>query len=497
MGTSKRSFEMKHFTTYITIALALGLGLTLALLYVLGVHPYPVLAAPGDLFVTTAGTGTACTQDTPCSLQTALGQAVSGDTIYVAQGTYTGTGAAVVTVTQSITLAGGWDGAPAGAVVRAPAAYPTTLDGEGLRRVVFITGSVASAIDGFIITRGNASNAADYTGIGGGIYSHGANPAITNNIITNNVAFTSITSRGMGGGIYMEGATSAVIAGNLIVSNTASTDYQGKGGGVFVQLSNVAITDNTFQGNVAGVTANSMGGGLGLSGGLVSVNGNLIQGNTSSPAGEGFGGGFYSQFGEPALAGNTIVNNTAPYGAVTFEHNAHITLTNNIVAQNSRGVFVRGNAGNPLSGILVNNTIVQNDGEGVYVGWYSSGYATLVLTNNIVAGHTVGVYAYPDAGTNVVTATHTLFYDNITNTVGSLITSANAITGSDHLFVNPAEGDYHILPHSPAIDAGIDVPWLTTDIDGDARPWPSGGIYDIGADEARWLPPVYLPLVLR
>ena len=152
---------MKRFTHHTAIALTLGLGLTLALLWVLNAHPRPVLADPGDLFVTTSGTGTACTQDTPCVLQTALGQAVNGDTIYVAQGTYTGTGSAVVTVTQSITLAGGWNGAPSGAVVRAPDTYTTTLDGEIARRVVYISGDITPTLDGFSITRGDA------TGLGG------------------------------------------------------------------------------------------------------------------------------------------------------------------------------------------------------------------------------------------------------------------------------------------------------------------------------------------
>ncbi len=74
-----------------------------------------VLANPGSLFVTVTGSGTACTQAQPCGLQTALGRAVDGDSVYVGAGTYTGSGAAVVTITTGITLYGGWNGAASGA----------------------------------------------------------------------------------------------------------------------------------------------------------------------------------------------------------------------------------------------------------------------------------------------------------------------------------------------------------------------------------------------
>ena len=324
-----------------------------------------------------------------------------------------------------------------------------------------------------------------------------ANPIITNNVITNNIAFTSTSSWGYGGGIYVMSAASTVITGNLIANNIASTAYRGNGGGLGAwHVYGVIVSNNIIQDNIAG-DVNGSGGGLHLFAGVAIVSGNVIQNNKSASAGAGFGGGLYSQHCEPALDGNMIVNNTAAYGAVTFQQAHHITLTNNVVAQNSGGMFFRGYASKPLSGILINNTIVQNDSEGVYVGWYDSGYATLVLTNNIIVSHTIGIYTYPDpTNPNVVTATHTLFYDNITDTAGSIITSTGEITGSDPLFVDPVGWDYHILPGSPAIDAGIAVPWLTADIDGDARPWPVGGAYDIGADEAWWLPS-YLPLVLR
>jgi len=165
-----------------------------------------------------------------------------------------------------------------------------------------------------------------------------------------------------------------------------------------------------------------------------------------------------------------------------------------MISQNTGGgVYIQDNATFPITGILAHNTIAQNGYNGVCAGCSNPGFATLTLTNNIITGHTTGIYAYPDSNTSVVAATHSLFYDNDANIGGATITSTDEITGSDPLFLNAAGGNFHLLPNSPAIDTGTPIPWLTTDIDGDPRPLPAGGNLDIGADEADWLS-VYLPL---
>jgi parallel beta-helix repeat protein len=69
------------------------------------------------------------------------------------------------------------------------------------------------------------------------------------------------------------------------------------------------------------------------------------------------------------------------------------------------------------------------------------------------------------------------------------------------LFVNPASGDYHLKAGSPAIDAGLTLPTVTADLEGNSRPQGSG--YDIGAFEYASGPPpqlplsIYLPLVRK
>src|SRR5262245_32556894 len=132
-------------------------------------------AAPAR-FVAANGAGSTCTQATPCQLQQALSLAVNGDLIYVKQGTYTGSGAAVITVSHSITLFGGWSGNASGPIVRNPATYPTLIDGQNHRRGMFVSAGITPTIDGFVIKNGNATglinSCSEYSagGCGGGVF---------------------------------------------------------------------------------------------------------------------------------------------------------------------------------------------------------------------------------------------------------------------------------------------------------------------------------------
>lgn len=66
------------------------------------------------------------------------------------------------------------------------------------------------------------------------------------------------------------------------------------------------------------------------------------------------------------------------------------------------------------------------------------------------------------------------------------------------LFANPGSNDYHLKTGSPAINQGISLPSVTTDLEGHLRP--AGAGYDIGAYEYQeivWTAWVYLPLLRR
>ena len=479
-------------------------------------------ADPGYLFVSSSGSGNACTQAYPCALQTALIQATDGETICVAGGTYTSSGSAVITVTRSITLYGGWDGASSGPVVRDPEAHPTTLDGENARRVVSISGDITPTLDGFTIARGNATGLTANCGVsggnpdgcGGGVFVYQAHPLIANNVITNNVAAITTAgyptgTTGYGGGIYLYLANNAVISGNTIVSNTGSLANYGEGGGICIDGSNsVLVRANRVLSNVA--TAGSTwawGGGIAIFSGSGSVEDNEIADNWAMSTGAGDGGGLYQWYGstdfrrnrmtsnhggtavylghnQAIFEENQVVGNAADYG-VYITYNPGPVLVNNVVAGSRYSVQAYATAAYSLTAKLFHNTLVgTGSGRGVTA---ESGYVTLALVNNIVVSHTVAISnTYPASST--ISADHTLFWGNDDNG----IVGTNPVYG-DPRFLNPAGGNYHLDPGSAAIDAGVAEPTITTDIDGDPRPIGAG--YDIGADE--FIYRVYLPLVMR
>ena len=216
-------------------------------------------------FVSTSGSGIQCHQLAPCALPIALFLANPGDTLYLEQGTYTGSGAAVITVTVSITLFGGWSGNPTGRPMVDPAAYPTRIDGEGSRRGIFIGSGITPTVDGLVIQNGNATGLVagcslyNAAGCGGGIFVDHAAAQILNNTFFGNAALITTTDlvEGYGGGLLLEWADGSVISGNVFLKNSASrllTQTVGSGGGMAITGPNpnsVFVQNNMFNANFA------------------------------------------------------------------------------------------------------------------------------------------------------------------------------------------------------------------------------------------------------
>ncbi len=157
-----------------SLAIVLALTVTMALVWLLGGLP-AAHADPTTRYVAITGSDASdCTLlGTPCrTLQYAVDQAASGDTILVAAGAYTGvqsrsrpagyealvalkTITQVVYISKTITIQGGYPSGFAGPAN--PQANPTTLDAEGKGRGMVIAGDISPTIEGLRITRGNAA----------------------------------------------------------------------------------------------------------------------------------------------------------------------------------------------------------------------------------------------------------------------------------------------------------------------------------------------------
>jgi len=433
-------------------ALSFALKMIVILLLGLSATSAPAGASAGFLFVSPSGSGNACTQDQPCSLATALSLVPGGYTIYLAGGTYTGTGEGVVLLTKTITLRGGWNGAGGSTVVVDAAAYPTTLDGQGFELCIYIDNNSSPTIEGLILTGG-------YHERGAGIHVRSGDPTISGNTITGNSATQQ------GGGIYVHSGN-ATVSNNTITENSAG-DY---GGAISVRSGDLTISGNTITHN----TVRYGGGGVSMGTATVRMEGNTIAYNQAS-----YGGAMQVATTYLWLAGNTIVHNEATSAVVAGGDGVQVIAENNVLARNG-GTAFEISVG---QGILTHNTVAANQ-RGVLLQYG----AVLTATNNILADHTAVSISVGGGGSRVAVADHNLFWGNASDPVAG----TNTVLGDPH-FVNAFGGDYHLGLGSAAVDAGVDAD-VTTDIDGDVRPLGAG--FDIGADE--WVAPVtylYLPLL--
>jgi hypothetical protein len=493
------------------------------------------------------GTYAACTQ-VFTHPQAAVDAAAGGEEIRVAAGTYTGvrnvptlntdtfTATQVLVITKSLTIRGGYT--TADWTTPDFDANPTTLDAQGLGRVLVVSGTIDPNVEGLRITGGDATGlGGDLWGRdgGGGVYVWEAAPTISGCVVTNNTA--SRAEWASGGGLFVR-YSAATLSGNTVVNNTASTAGQGSGGGLNLRGGDNVLSGNTVANNTASTLLAGHGGGVCLRFGKATLSGNTVISNTASTAQWGYGGGVFVRRATAALSDNTVRGNVASTGSggsggglyleysdATLISNAVVgnatstahagdggglwfrrsdaTLTNNVVADNQAktagsGLWFEGASSDPTSAQLLHNTIVgsgstalttEDSGQGVSVGEY----ATLALTNTIIAGHS-GVAVTVTVG-STATLEATLWDDNGSNTSGAGAISIGTVNVyDDPAFVEPAAWDYHLTGGSAAMDKGVQA-GVTTDLDGDERP--QGTRYDIGADEYVLPYRAYLPLVLR
>ena len=456
--------------------------------------------------------------------------------------TTTGVVTQVIYISKTITLRGGYT--TAFTDPPDPEANPTTLDAQGQGRVLYITGDISPTVEGLRIIGGNDAglNGCPSTWVGetcgSGVYVKDAAVQFLSNVITNNVSTDSTVDNGggiflwnigpgslvsgnqvvsniarWGGGIFLyesDHATliantvqgniayyggglrlshsDAMLSGNTIISNTADGNgwsLEG-GGGLYLWYSDATLNGNTITAN----TAHDDGGGLYLGYSDATLNGNTVSGNIAY-----WGGGLYLYFSDATLNGNTVIANTASWAGGLYLCLSDAMLDNNFVTDNASswgghgsGLYVRGS-----SPQLRHNTIAHNhgdEGEGLYVTDGLDMPSQPQLHNNILAGHTVGIYIKSG---NTARLEGTLWgsgawaNDTDWGGTGTIITGTVNVWG-DPDFVNPDAGDYHISAGSAAVDAGA-YPPLNDDIDGEPRPTAFGP--DIGADE-RSAPGFYL-----
>ena len=176
-----------------------------------------------------------------------------------------------------------------------------------------------------------------------------------------------------------------------------------------------------------------------------------------------------------------IYNAADPRPSHNIVRNSRI-YNNSIESASTAGILLASGKGN----MAYNNLVYNNRGHGIQVG---NGSIGAKVYNNTIYRNWNGI----QVGVGTGSATKTIIKNNISyknrknyeNIGKDTLISSNLMDGTDPLFVNASNGDFHTQgtnPKSPAIDAG--EPLLTevrTDFDGNARG--QGNPYDIGAFE--------------
>ena len=434
-------------------------------------------------------------------LQSALEDAVAGDEIWVAAGTYkptakAGTGTEdrhkAFVMKAGVALYGGFIGTESTLAARqlppfgtpSPTILSGDLDGDGelsdgdaYHVVISATDeNNAGSIDGFCITGGNANNdgyisfgALDMANNNGaGMCVRSSSPTITNVTIINNAA------SGSGGGMYNR--FTSVVMTNVFISNNTATNY---GGGVYYGSSSATLTNVIIRGN----SATDSGGGIYNGSSSPSITNITISENSAE-----YGGGMYNSSSSPSVTNCTISGNSANSygGGMDNDYNSYPVFTNVAIignyAQYSGGGILNHPDSHPT---FINVTISGNsayDGGGM-----NNDYdAHPTLQNTIVWGNSSGIYnSCPDSN---VTYHNCLVQDR--NDASNNCLPASGIN-ENAVFVslqpatpgNPTTGgDYRLRLGSPVINLGDNF-FNNTPTDLSGNPRIVDGVIDMGAYE--------------
>lgn len=190
-----------------------------------------------------------------------------------------------------------------------------------------------------------------------------------------------------------------------------------------------------------------------------------------------WGGGICCTHASPIITGCTIVGNTTgdEGGGVFAWNNSYPTIRNTVIAYNVADSIGGGILNFGGAGFTVENcTIYGNEAS-----WGAGMYAPLgVISNSIVRGN-----ISRNGGREIEGGTVNVSYSNVQ---GGWTGTGNI--DADPLFVDAANGDFHLTADSPCVDAGnpaATYPAGSVDMDNEMRVWAAGSsqVVDMGADE--------------
>ncbi len=179
---------------------------------------------------------------------------------------------------------------------------------------------------------------------------------------------------------------------------------------------------------------------------------------------------------EHGLVANNLLYNNTGKGIASFHGDGRETGGFNVFANNTiyfrkgEGRYAFRVIGGGHDDTVVNNIFINSSGQEAALAIATDSLKGLTCNNNILFGRAgkgaVGI------GDGFVT---------LAEWQGRGFDKASIEAGPADIFVDAEGGDFHLKEGSPAIDAGVAVGAVTTDIDGVKRP--QGSAFDIGCYE--------------
>jgi hypothetical protein len=324
--------------------------------------------------------------------QLAINAALSGDSIWIAKGTYIALLNTAFTMKEGVKIFGGFLNSDTTFVQRNYQTNVTILKGNGNVVIYNNANNLTNAalIDGVTIRNGNNSS----NGYGGGMYNYSSSPGISNCTFSSNTASSggaiynkngsspginncifNNNNASSGGAIYNDSSSSPGINNCMFNSNTASsggaiynndsasspvinyctfnsnTSSGGSGGAVYNSGKNTTISNCTFNNNMANISYASVYGGAIYASGSNTVVSNCTFTNNNASSSIAY----------------TTTSATSSYGGAIYVLGNNITISdcsfnNNTSSASSASYSSSSNASSYGGDIYVagNNTLVSN-----------------------------------------------------------------------------------------------------------------------------------------
>ncbi len=212
----------------------------------------------------------------------------------------------------------------------------------------------------------------------------------------------------------------------------------------------------------------------------VTIRNNVIHDNSTAqnPAGITTDGVF------PGAPGNYLIENNRIYNGassgIRLQSQNQTVVRNNLIYNTGTGLSVTGSVAPSNFNIDIYNNTVVNNSAGVSIGDADK----VNIKNNIVFGNGGGAVKQATAFSSTnLNSDYNLYGPTGAATALNEGPHAVNVLATASVFVDPINGDYRLIPGSPAIDKGLDLGanGFTRDLSGLARGQLTG--WDIGAYE--------------